>query len=161
MSNKISDLRPAAASMAADAGKRLDAKGIRYCDTSTLRTEKEQAALYAQGRESIGAVNIKRRWAGMHQLPEKENTYTVTNCDGVKTKSRHQGGTAIDRVPADEKGNPLWPPASDPRWKQIAAEMVVVGFRWGGDWDGDGKTRYDGDLDEVMADFPHYELTEV
>lgn len=161
MSTKITDLRPAAAQMAAEAGRRLDAAGYRYCDTSTLRTDNEQIALHAQSRKELEEVNRLRKIAYMRPISAAENKYTVTNCDGVKSKSRHQGGTAIDRVPADEKGNPIWPPASDPRWKQIAKIMQEVGFRWGGDWDGDGKTRYDGDMDEVMVDFPHYELWEV
>jgi hypothetical protein len=38
-----------------------------------------------------------------------------------------------------------------------AAELGVT-LRWGGDWDGDGKTRHDGDRDERFVDLPHFEL---
>lgn len=47
---------------------------------------------------------------------------------------------------------------TDPRWKQIAEVMVKHGFRWGMDWNGDGRTRYDGDKTEVRVDAPHYEV---
>jgi hypothetical protein len=161
MSNKITDLRPAAAQMAAEAGRRLNAAGIPFCDTSTLRTDATQIACHAQGRKQLDEVNRLRRIAGERPITAAENKYTITNCDGVTTKSRHQGGTAIDRVPADAKGNPIWPPADDPRWRQIADIMIAVGFRWGMDWNGDGKTRYDGDQSEKMLDPPHYELWEV
>jgi hypothetical protein len=39
----------------------------------------------------------------------------------------------------------------------VAAEMGVS-LRWGGDWDGDGKTRADGDPEERFVDLPHFEL---
>lgn len=160
MSTKLSDLRPAAKSMAEHAISGMKAHGIKFAVTSTLRTEGEQIALYAQGREQLAAVNVKRRWAGMAPIGEKDNSYTVTNCDGVKVKSRHQSGLAIDVVPTDDHGNPIWPAESDPRWKIISAFMESVGFRWGGDWNGDGKTRYDGDKTETMVDYPHYELVD-
>lgn len=38
-----------------------------------------------------------------------------------------------------------------------AADMGVH-LRWGGDWDGDGKTRSEGDRDERFVDLPHFEL---
>lgn len=39
-----------------------------------------------------------------------------------------------------------------------AAARLGVRLRWGGDWDGDGKTRQDGDPDERFVDLPHFEL---
>ncbi len=38
------------------------------------------------------------------------------------------------------------------------AARLGVRLRWGGDWDGDGKTRHDGDADEKFVDLPHFEL---
>lgn len=38
------------------------------------------------------------------------------------------------------------------------AEAQGVKLRWGGDWDGDGKTRSEGDRDERFVDLPHFEL---
>jgi peptidoglycan L-alanyl-D-glutamate endopeptidase CwlK len=38
------------------------------------------------------------------------------------------------------------------------AGRLGVGLRWGGDWDGDGRSRQDGDGDEKFVDLPHFEL---
>jgi peptidoglycan L-alanyl-D-glutamate endopeptidase CwlK len=38
------------------------------------------------------------------------------------------------------------------------AKARGVSIRWGGDWDGDGLTRGDGDKDERFVDLPHFEL---
>jgi len=153
-------LKPACQAMAQAAAEKLTKAGIKFCDTSGFRSEAEQVALFAQGRRSLEVVNNLRKLAGMYPLAKADNTYKVTNCDGIKNKSRHQSGLAIDRVPANDQGQPLWPPESDPRWRQIADVMIEVGFRWGGDWNGDGKTRYEGDKTETMIDLSHFELVE-
>jgi peptidoglycan L-alanyl-D-glutamate endopeptidase CwlK len=150
MSNKIADLKQPARDMATESGRLLKLAGIPYVDTSTLRTDAEQIALHAQGREPLDEVNRLRKIAGMRGLPAKENNWTVTNCDGVKTKSNHQSGLAVDRVPADAKGNPIWPHPSDPRWMQIATVMEACGFKWGGRW-----TK---EKDGIDPDMPHYEM---
>lgn len=41
--------------------------------------------------------------------------------------------------------------------QEVAREQGIA-VRWGGDWDGDGKTRSDGDRDERFVDLPHFEL---
>lgn len=157
MSTKLSDLNPMVREKAEAAMAELYRASIPVVVTSTLRTELEQRALYAQGRKPLNEVNALRMGAGMYLLKASENNNTVTNCDGVVNKSRHQSGMALDVVPA-VNGNPVWPPTIDPRWKQIASIMVKHGFRWGMDWNGDGKTRDDGDKTEVMIDAPHYEV---
>lgn len=157
MSKRLSDLRYSVRLMAESAFQELEAKGILFACTSTLRLPDEQAALFAQGRKNLADVNALRAKANLYLLSPKENLYTVTNCDGVVKKSRHQDGGALDVVPV-ENGKPVWPADTDPRWKQIAEVMVKHGFRWGMDWNGDGRTRYDGDLRETMIDAPHYEV---
>jgi peptidoglycan L-alanyl-D-glutamate endopeptidase CwlK len=82
--------------------------------TGGKRTDATQIALYAQGRTKPGDI--------------------VTNCDGVKIKSKHQLGLAVDIVPADSKGDPSWPDESDPRWKVIRDAMVEQGLLSGQDW---------------------------
>jgi len=129
----------------------LTAKGIPHVVTSTLRTEAEQMALYAQGRDPLPTVNMLRSAAGLSPIGSAENGYTVTNADGVKYKSNHQGGRALDVVPSNEQGNPVWPAADDPRWTLIAATGKEQGFKWGGDWT---KAR-----DGIDPDLPHYEMT--
>ena len=143
MSRKLEDLLPPVAAAAARAIADLNARNIPVVVTSTLRTQDEQAALYAQNRESLEAVNAKRAKAGMYRLVESENKYTVTNADGIKHKSNHQSGKALDVVPS-QGGNPVWPQPSDPRWSQIAAVFKLHGFEWGGEW-------------KDFPDLPHYE----
>ena len=41
---------------------------------------------------------------------------------------------------------------------QSVAQKMGVRLRWGGDWDGDGKTRSQGDADERFVDLPHIEI---
>lgn len=150
MSTKLEDLTVATQIAAAKALADLKTRGIPYIVTYTLRTYAEQAALYAQGRQSLMAVNTLRARAGLPDIPEKENTYIVTNCDGRKIseggkgRSPHQLGTALDVVPLDGT-RAMWPHASDPRWKQIAESFKKNGFTWGGDW-------------KDFPDLPHYQL---
>jgi peptidoglycan LD-endopeptidase CwlK len=68
-------------------------------------------------------------------------------------------GHAVDIIPC----------SSDP-WNDVvgfdlirkvmfeSAKQLGVPLRWGGDWDGDGKSRNQGDKDEKFIDLPHYEL---
>ena len=144
MSVKISDLMPDVASAAQNGIDALNRFGIPYAVTSTLRTVDEQAALFAQGRESLDRVNALRKTANMYPIGGSENTYTVTNADGVKHKSNHQSGRALDVVPLNSQASPVWPGKEDPRWKQISDIMKGQGFKWGGDWD--------------SPDLPHYEM---
>ena len=144
MSKKLGDLKPYVAAKAAVALAELKKAGVSCVVTYTLRTKEEQSALYAQGREALKTVNEKRKLAGLYALSEKENTYTVTNCDGVKTMSRHQTGTAIDVVPVQD-GKSVWPNGNDPRWIAIAGIMKKHGFTWGGDW-------------KEFPDYPHFQM---
>lgn len=163
MSRKLTDLNPEARAKAAAAIAELLRKHVPHAITCTLRTKEEQYALWCQGRKSLEEVNEERAKAGLYLLSPKENRYTVTNCDGTKIseggtgRSAHQTGNAIDVVPA-ESGRPVWPPVSDGRWKEIAVAFTAQGFTWGGDWDGDGLTAFDGDDDEDFIDYPHYQL---
>ena len=118
--------------------------------TYTLRTAQEQAALYAQGRKPLVEVNEERNVAGMAPIGEEENSYVVTQCDGIPTaqgghgRSPHQLGTAIDVVPRGDAG-PIWPPHGDTRWLPIAQAFKAQGFEWGGEW-------------TDFPDDPHYQL---
>ena len=134
---------------------------IAYVVTSTLRTEAEQAALYAQGRAPLEAVNARRAIAGMRLISAAENKYeanmrklalgqklklgvdVITMADGIIHKSNHQGGRALDVVPANASGNPIWPPGTDPRWEMIAKAGEEAGFEWGGHWDDPDRPHYE------------------
>lgn len=131
MSKRIEDLDPA---VQPKARMFLSLIPIPYVVTSTLRTTAEQKALYAQGRDGLVEVNAKRLTAGMRLIGDKENLYTVTRCDGVIHKSNHQGGRALDVVPAGAGGNPIWPQGTDPRWEMIGKAGREAGFEAGLDW---------------------------
>lgn len=155
MSTKLSDLNGETQARAQAALDDLAERGIPAIVTYTLRTEAEQAALYAQGRQSLIAVNALRAAAGLAPIGEADNSYTVTNAsgkriaDGGTGRSEHQLGTALDVCPA-ENGWPVWPPIEDPRWAQIAQSFKAQGFTWGGDW-----TK---EKDGIDPDLPHYEI---
>jgi hypothetical protein len=116
---------------------------IPYVVTSTLRTVDEQIAYFAQGRAPLAIVNLLRLKANMRPIGDGENSATVTNCDGINTPSNHQGGKAIDVVPADANGKPVWPHPADPRWEQLGLMGEAAGLSWGGRW--------------PKPDRPHYE----
>jgi peptidoglycan LD-endopeptidase CwlK len=148
LSADIKLLVPVVAKAAQAAINEMVLKKIPFVVTSTLRTDAEQIALFAQGRQSLEAVNALRTKAGMFAIGKSDNSYTVTNCDGINTKSRHQGGQALDVVPADSRGNPYWPPAGDAAYIPIKEVMKKFGFNWGGDW-------------VSFPDAPHYEWPKV
>ncbi len=151
MSTKLEDLTPDTQARAVKAIADLVARGIPYAVTYTLRTYAEQAALYAQGRQDLLTVNALRDAAGLPHIGQADNSYVVTQASGKKItdggtgRSPHQFGTALDVVPINNVGNPIWPGASDPRWAQIAQSFKAQGFEWGGDW-------------TDFQDLPHYQL---
>ncbi len=150
MSKALADLLPEAQAAAAQALADLRLRGVPYAVTYTLRTLAEQKALYAQGRQDLLTVNSMRDAAGLSHIGQADNSYVVTQCDGIsiaqggKGRSPHQLGKALDVVPLEDSG-PVWPPASDPRWLDIAQAFKAQGFEWGGDW-------------TDFPDLPHYQL---
>lgn len=125
--------------------------------SETLRDTDVQKAYYAQGRAPLDEVNKLREKAGLYLLSPRENTQTVTNCDGVKYKSNHQArdesgyGYAIDLVPAkvDERGNKsFWWNAPQEVWEKMGA----IGEECGLDW------CYGGKGESWGWDTPHFEI---
>jgi peptidoglycan LD-endopeptidase CwlK len=145
MNTRIEDLLPEVQEMAYKAIAIMKAQDIKHVVTSTFRSKEVQQALYAQGRNSLNIVNQLRENANLSLLPENENTYTVTNCNGVTNLSPHQSRKAIDIVPANRNGDPCWPDLLDSRWGPIALIMKACGFTWGGDW-------------KSFPDYPHYQI---
>lgn len=148
MSTRIEDMASPAREHAEAATADLKAAGVTHVVTSTNRTALDQITFYLQGRGvPLEVVNLLRKYQGLRLLGASENINPVTWCDGVNTLSNHQGGRALDVVPADIDGNPCWPAASDLRWVQISSIMKRHGFAWGGDWPA------------PKTDLPHYEYT--
>jgi peptidoglycan LD-endopeptidase CwlK len=90
--------------------------GFPMIVTDGLRTDIEQAALYAKGRTTPGKI--------------------VTNADGVKNKSNHQAkadgfGHAVDSC-FMVNGKPSWDEKLP--WNTFGACAKAVGLVWGGDW---------------------------
>ena len=106
MSRRIEDLAPDFQDTARAVMRELE--GLPVLLFQTLRTTAEQAAFWAQGRRELSVVNELRALADLPPIGEAENRYTITNCDGIKVRSAHQSGRAMDIVALDGHGNPTW-----------------------------------------------------
>lgn len=102
---------------------------VDFTITDGLRTVEQQKALYAKGRTAAGSI--------------------VTNADGVKKKSNHQSGKAVDLYPYvngaidfNDKGNNF--PILAAHIKAVA-KCLGIGVVWGGDF-------------KSILDKPHWEL---
>lgn len=133
MSRSIAGLKPEVQAALARHRELLDALGIKTIVTFTTRTDAEQWALWCQGRRTLEEVNDARLAAGMLAIGKGENARTVTNCDGKKTRSKHQDGLAYDLAILNAKGNIDW---------KAAPEFILAmgkagesaGMEWGGRW---------------------------
>ena len=135
----------------------LENANIPVLISETLRDLEVQQAYYAQGRESLLAVNQLREKCGLYLINAEENKRTVTNCDGIKYKSNHQTrdengyGYAIDIVPAkyDSRGNKsFWWTAPQEVWESIGKIAEDNGLDW----------CYGGKGEHWGWDSPHFEL---
>lgn len=110
--------------------KELTDQKIPWILIFTHRTDAEQIAFYAKGRQSLDAVNAIMDAAGLPHISPAENV-VVTNCDGVHHKSKHQTGDAFDLTFTDDRGRPIWP--EDPvRWFGLGQIAERHGLTWGG-----------------------------
>ena len=108
MSRLLTDLRPECRRLVDPFLDDVAAAGIDLLVTCTLRTEAEQAALYAQGRTTPGAI--------------------VTNAK--PGTSAHNYGLALDVVPI-VNGKPDWS-GTGPVWDQVANLGQARGLEWAG-----------------------------
>jgi LAS superfamily LD-carboxypeptidase LdcB len=140
---RLAKVNPQVASRVRAMAADLKAKGVNVMVTSGYRTFKEQTALYAQGRQSLSAVNALRKDAGMSPISATANKDIVTK---VKAGgSFHNYGLAVDVVPLKANGQPDWKAPSS-TWKAIGAAGKKQGLEWGGDW-------------AKFKDQPHFQLT--
>jgi len=128
-SRKIEDLHPSIQDKARGFLSRCSEQGMHVIVTCTLRTMEEQAALYAQGREAIAAVNTLRAIAGMP--PIEANANRIVTC-ARPGQSMHNFGLAFDVVPLDG-GKPVWN-VSDPVWQTVGRTGKECGLEWAGEW---------------------------
>lgn len=108
--------------------------GDTFCRfTHTLRTNKEQDALWQKGRDNKGKVIGK----------------TVTNAKGGQ--SYHNSGLAVDIV-LMRAGVALWKRGEDfdgdkvPDWMEVVKIFKKYEWEWGGDW-------------KSYPDYPHFQKT--
>lgn len=109
MSREITLLHPSLQQIVVQFQAQTQAKGLPVSITQTLRTEKEQNDLYAQGRTAPGSI--------------------VTNA--VFPKSSHCWGIAFDFCRNDGKGAYN---DSDGFFAKVGAVGRALGLDWGGDW---------------------------
>uniref|UniRef100_UPI0035CA4330 M15 family metallopeptidase n=1 Tax=uncultured Sphingomonas sp. TaxID=158754 RepID=UPI0035CA4330 len=127
-SRDLADLQPHVRVMAQQLLDRTKAAGIPLIVTFTRRSLARQAALYAQGRTTAGAI--------------------VTNAK--PGDSFHNYGLALDVVPTELLALPHWGDTPDHQahtdvlWAQLGAIGKSIGFRWGGEF-------------HSIRDRPHFE----
>lgn len=142
MSRSLDDLTPQvkklAESLIVNCKQKYD---IEVRITSTYRSLEEQDALFAQGRQSIIAVNKLRKIAGLGTISEKENK-VVTNAK--RGQSKHNFRIAFDVCPMID-GKPCWD-TNNPAWKKIGDEGISLGLEWAGNW-------------VKFKEYPHFQYT--
>lgn len=129
---------------------------LRYPDgpqlvlAETHRPLAVQRAYYAQGRKTLQEVNALRRGVGLAAIKEKENRIITRLLPG-QSKHGNYPSPAIDILLYDN-GKVV----EDLGWYKKMADLAMEKdprVRWGGDWDGDGRSD-----DEKLIDGPHLEL---
>lgn len=113
MSRKLTDLHPEMQGLATKFLAACRSEGIDLLVTCTLRSNAEQADLYALGRTKPGKV--------------------VTNAK--PGQSMHNFGLALDVVPL-RAGKPVWGATGEDGklWKRIGEIGEAVGLEWAGRW---------------------------
>lgn len=125
--------------------------GLDIIITQTLRTNEEQVAYYAQGRNPVTETNRLRSRAGMSPIGEAENRKKVTNA-ATAADSFHGYGLAYDIAVVDPTGKkidwnkPDWNFNSVNDWNEVGKLAAELGIEWGGTW-------------QSFTDIPHYQYT--
>ncbi|MBJ6146388.1 M15 family metallopeptidase [Hymenobacter sp. BT559] len=120
--------------------------------TQGYRSAAEQAALYAQGRETPCRIYRLRKAAGLPDISAAEAGRIVTYKRGGQSNHNHEPSWALDVAHLQVDGSVRWDNAALLLFSRLmrAADKRIA---WGGDWDGDGQT-----ADETFHDWPHFEL---
>lgn len=133
----IKALCPAARLAWLDVEAELEAMGIKVKVVETRRMDRIQRAYYAQGRETLAEVNLKRNAAGLWSITAKQNrkiTWTM--------ESMHFYDVALDFALVDAKGKLSWDTKADINeddigdYHNVGAIAKKHGFEWGGDFKG-------------------------
>lgn len=126
-------------------------KGIRFIVTQTLRSEEEQTAFYAQGRDPVNEVNKLRSLANLSPITDKENK-VITKAKTV-WDSFHAYGRAFDVAILNKDGKVDWSEEADwnnsglSDWVELGKIGESIGLEWGGNF-------------SSLRDLPHFQLRE-
>lgn len=107
--------------------------GVPIMLIETLRKPLTQKAYYAQGREPLDNVNIKRHIAGLYLITAKQNERTITNT----LESTHFFECALDFAILID-GKPSWDSKADINnddvfdYGNVGHIGESLGFKWGG-----------------------------
>lgn len=146
-SRSLSDLHPWLAERARQHVELCAASGVRLVVYCTYRSDAEQRALYAQGRQVLDITNRMRAEAGLPPITAEENARKVTQRRTGSNHGHTQDGKpcalAYDAAPLDDTGHMDWS-GSSYRWHIVIDVGRRLGLVWGGDWN--------------MRDLPHWEM---
>ena len=124
-------------------------KGLFFIVTQTLRSEEEQLAYYAQGREDLDEVNRLRGIAGLSEISEQENRNIVTKAKTV-WDSFHAYGLAFDIAVLNNNRHIDWGEDADwnsnnvSDWTELGELGESIGLEWGGNF-------------SSLRDLPHFQ----
>ena len=124
----------------------MRAKGWDAVIGSGMRTMQQQAALFAQGRETLDKVNVLRRQAGLPPISAKENGIVTHARPGTskhnlttsllftsRSSFEVMNGYAVDIVSRIHG----WHPPDKRFWEDLGVLAKKYGCEWGGDWKGE------------------------
>jgi len=139
-SRKIEDLVPELQELYHKFTEKMKEAGLDFIVVCTARTVSEQRALYAQGRQSLNAVNLLRKEVGLPPISEQENKRKVTWTRNSKhlTDKNNPKAKAFDIVLKNPNGTVHWNTKLDnnnngtPDYIEIGEIGESVGLRWGG-----------------------------
>ena len=139
-SRKIEDLTAEMQIKYAKFAEKMAESNLQFIVTCTARAVSEQRALYAQGRQSINAVNSLRKEVGLPPISEQENKRKVTWTRNSKhlTDKNNPKAKAFDIVLKNPNGTVHWNTKLDnnnngtPDYIEIGEIGESVGLRWGG-----------------------------
>ncbi len=155
-SRKLEDLQPEIEAAARNLLRRCEEDGLDLLIYCTLRSTREQAILYRQGRPfdqiQRKANELRDKW-GRDDLGDllidvgPQSGRKVTNAG--PGQSMHNYGLAFDAVPL-RGGKPVWQSSKledKALWEQYGELGLEVGLEWAGNW-----TRF--------REFPHMQKPE-
>lgn len=125
---------------------------IHFIVTQTLRSQEEQLAYYAQGRESLDRVNELRKIAKLSPITESENRNIITRAKTV-WDSYHAYGRAFDVAVVSPAGKIDWGEGADwdsdgvSDWVELGKLGESIGLEWGGNF-------------SSLRDLPHFQFRE-